>query len=41
MRAVFERSWQLLGDQERRVLAALSVFRGGCRQSPLSLCVAN
>jgi predicted ATPase/transcriptional regulator with XRE-family HTH domain len=30
MRAVFDHSWQLLTDRERRVLAALSVFRGGC-----------
>jgi predicted ATPase/transcriptional regulator with XRE-family HTH domain/Tfp pilus assembly protein PilF len=29
MRAVFDHSWQLLSDRERRVLAALSVFRGG------------
>ncbi len=29
MRAVFERSWQLLGVQEQQVLAILSIFRGG------------
>jgi predicted ATPase/DNA-binding XRE family transcriptional regulator len=29
MHAVFDHSWQLLSDQERRALAALSVFRGG------------
>lgn len=28
--AVFERSWRLLNEEEQRVLAALSVFRGGC-----------
>ena len=30
MRAVFDHSWSLLMNEERRVLAALSVFRGGC-----------
>ncbi|MHB8625407.1 MAG: ATP-binding protein [Aggregatilineales bacterium] len=29
LRAVFEQSWRLLSDTELRVLAALSVFRGG------------
>lgn len=29
MRAVFDHSWNLLTEQERAVLAALSVFRGG------------
>ena len=29
VRAVFEYSWKMLGDEERRVFAALSVFRGG------------
>ena len=29
MRAVFDWSWRLLGDAERRVLRQLSVFRGG------------
>ncbi|WP_019588616.1 AfsR/SARP family transcriptional regulator [Deinococcus apachensis] len=29
LRAVFEGSWKLLSPQEQRVLAALSVFRGG------------
>jgi predicted ATPase/class 3 adenylate cyclase len=29
MRAVFEYTWQQLGDRERSVFAALSVFRGG------------
>jgi predicted ATPase/DNA-binding CsgD family transcriptional regulator len=28
MRAVFDQSWQLLGDEERRALQQLSVFRG-------------
>jgi predicted ATPase/transcriptional regulator with XRE-family HTH domain len=32
MRAVFDHSWQLLTEDERRALAAFSVFRGGCRQ---------
>lgn len=30
MRAVFDHSWRLLSDQQRQVLCALSVFRGGC-----------
>lgn len=30
LRAVFDSSWSRLGSQERRVLAALSVFVGGC-----------
>jgi predicted ATPase/class 3 adenylate cyclase len=29
VRAVFEYSWNLLGDDERTIFAALSVFRGG------------
>jgi predicted ATPase/DNA-binding SARP family transcriptional activator len=29
MRAVFDHSWSLLGEREREVLAALSVFTGG------------
>lgn len=29
MRAVFDYSWSLLGQEERRIFAALSVFRGG------------
>ena len=32
MRAVFDQSWSLLSEPERRVLAQLSVFRGGCRR---------
>ncbi|HEX6384700.1 MAG TPA: BTAD domain-containing putative transcriptional regulator, partial [Anaerolineae bacterium] len=32
MRAVFEYSWQLLDEAEQRVLAQLSVFRGGFSQ---------
>lgn len=32
MRAVFDHSWSLLGEDERRVLAQLAVFRGGCRR---------
>ncbi len=32
MRAVFDHSWELLSAQERTVLAALSVFRGGFGQ---------
>ena len=31
IRAVFERSWQLLAPEERRILARLSVFRGSFR----------
>jgi len=30
MRAVFDHSWRLLDPHQQRVLAALSVFRGGC-----------
>jgi DNA-binding SARP family transcriptional activator/predicted ATPase len=33
MRRVFEHSWHLLSERERRVTAALSVFRGGCTQA--------
>ena len=33
MRAVIDHSWQLLTEDERRVLARLSVFRGGCRRA--------
>ena len=29
MRAVFDRSWQTLSDEEKQVLSRLSVFRGG------------
>jgi predicted ATPase len=29
MRAVFDHSWSLLGEREREIFAALSVFRGG------------
>jgi predicted ATPase/transcriptional regulator with XRE-family HTH domain len=29
LRAVFDHSWQLITDEERRALSALSVFRGG------------
>lgn len=29
LEAVFEQSWQLLGDRERQALAQLAVFRGG------------
>lgn len=29
LRAVFDRSWTLLANEQRRLLAALSVFRGG------------
>ena len=32
IRATFEHSWRLLTEEERRVLAQLSVFRGGFRQ---------
>jgi predicted ATPase len=32
IRAVFDRSWQLLDDAERSALARLSVFRGGFRR---------
>jgi predicted ATPase/DNA-binding SARP family transcriptional activator len=30
LRAVFETSWKLLTEEERRVFLALSLFRGGC-----------
>ena len=30
MRAVFDHSWNLLGEQERVLLSRLAVFRGGC-----------
>lgn len=32
MRAVFDQSWKLLTDDERRVFMSLSVFRGGFRR---------
>lgn len=32
MKAVFDHSWSLLREEERQVLAQLSVFRGGCRR---------
>jgi len=32
IRAVFDYSWRLLSEHERRVLAAVSVFRGGFQQ---------
>ncbi len=32
MRAVFDHSWSLLTTEEQRVLAQLSVFRGGCQR---------
>lgn len=32
MRAVFDHSWRLLSDEERRVFMGLSVFRGGFRR---------
>ncbi|MCB2178659.1 adenylate/guanylate cyclase domain-containing protein [bacterium] len=30
MRAMFDYSWKLLNEQEKQVLQALSIFRGGC-----------
>lgn len=33
IRAAFDHSWKLLSDDERRVLARLSVFRGGFRRA--------
>lgn len=32
MRAIFDHSWSLLEEEERTVLARLSLFRGGCRR---------
>jgi predicted ATPase/transcriptional regulator with XRE-family HTH domain len=32
MRAVFDHSWKLISDEERRALSRLSVFRGGFRR---------
>ena len=32
MRAVFEHSWKLLAEEEKQVLARLSIFRGGFRR---------
>jgi predicted ATPase/DNA-binding CsgD family transcriptional regulator/transcriptional regulator with XRE-family HTH domain len=32
MRAVIDHSWGLLTDDERRVMARLSIFRGGCQR---------
>lgn len=32
MRAVFDHSWKLLAEEEKQVLATLSVFRGGFRR---------
>lgn len=40
MRAVFDHSWNLLNTAEQRVLAALSVFRGGCSR-PAAQAVAG
>lgn len=40
MRAVFDHSWQLLTEEEQRVLRQLSVFRGGCRREAARV-VAN
>ncbi len=40
MRAVFDHSWRLLGERERGVLSALSVFQGGCT-SEMAQVVAN
>jgi predicted ATPase/DNA-binding SARP family transcriptional activator len=48
LRAVFERSWQILSDEESRVFQQLSVFRGGFQMAaamrvadaPLSLLLA-
>lgn len=33
LRATFDHSWKLLSEQERRVLARLSVFRGGFKRT--------
>jgi predicted ATPase len=33
MRAVFDRTWELLSETEREVLACFSVFRGGCTRA--------
>jgi tetratricopeptide (TPR) repeat protein len=42
MRAVFDHSWNLLSDEERDVLAKLSVFRGGFdRQAAEAVAAAN
>jgi predicted ATPase/DNA-binding XRE family transcriptional regulator len=32
LRAVFDQSWNLLGEPERALLARLAVFRGGCAE---------
>jgi tetratricopeptide (TPR) repeat protein len=32
MHAVFDHSWNLLSEHERRILRRLSVFRGGCKR---------
>jgi predicted ATPase/DNA-binding NarL/FixJ family response regulator/transcriptional regulator with XRE-family HTH domain len=32
MRAVIDHSWALLTDEERRIMARLSIFRGGCQR---------
>ncbi len=33
VRATFDYSWRLLNEAERRVLAALAIFRGGCTRA--------
>ncbi|MFN8444736.1 MAG: helix-turn-helix domain-containing protein [Caldilineaceae bacterium] len=40
MRVVFDQSWSLLSEGERRVLGEISVFRGGCRREA-AVAVAN
>lgn len=38
LRAVFDHSWRLLGEEERRVLEQMSIFRGGfTRQAALEI----
>jgi predicted ATPase/DNA-binding NarL/FixJ family response regulator/DNA-binding XRE family transcriptional regulator len=37
MRAALEHSWRLLADDERHILARLSVFRGGCDRDAASI----
>lgn len=40
LRAVIDHSWRLLSPAERRLLARMSVFRGGCRRDELVPVVA-
>lgn len=36
MRAIYDYTWSLLSPEERRVMATLSVFRGGCSEAAVA-----